>query len=62
VEFARSSLRSKGSLAAELTSTATGIDLLVFDHVDDAKPRRVVSLNAVANRTYHATGTCSWRA
>ena len=32
---------------------ATGIDLLLFDHVDDAKPTRVIDVSPVANRTYH---------
>jgi glycogen operon protein len=32
---------------------ATGIDLLLFDHVDDAKPARVIDLNPVEHRTYH---------
>ena len=31
----------------------TGIELLLFDHVDDAKPVRVIDLNPVENRTYH---------
>lgn len=33
--------------------TATGVDLLLFDQVDDGKPSHVVSLDPVANRTYH---------
>src|SRR5215475_3449241 len=32
---------------------ATGIDLLLFDDVDAAKPTRVMHLDAVTNRTYH---------
>src|SRR5215468_7656498 len=32
---------------------ATGIDLLFFDHVDDAKATRVVHLDPVASHTYH---------
>jgi glycogen operon protein len=32
---------------------ATGMDLLLFDHVDDARPARVVHLDPVANRSYH---------
>src|SRR5215813_8107432 len=32
---------------------ATGIDLLFFDHVDDAKATRVVHLDPVANHSYH---------
>src|ERR1041385_676990 len=30
-----------------------GVELLLFDHVDDARPARVVSLDPVTNRTYH---------
>ena len=32
---------------------ASGIELLLFDHEDDARPARVISLNPVVNRTYH---------
>ena len=32
---------------------ATGIDLLLFDHADDAEPARVIHLDPVTNRTYH---------
>ncbi len=32
---------------------ATGLDLLLFDHADDAKPARVIALDAATNRTYH---------
>ena len=33
--------------------TATGVELLFFDREDDAKPSRVIALDAVSNRTYH---------
>src|SRR5689334_6228504 len=33
--------------------TATGVELLLFDRADGAKPARVVRLDPVANRTYH---------
>jgi glycogen operon protein len=33
--------------------TATGVDLLLFDREDDARPARVMSLDPVANRVYH---------
>ena len=33
--------------------TATGVELLFFDQIDDGKPSRVVSLDPIANRTYH---------
>jgi isoamylase len=32
---------------------ATAIDLPLFDHVDDAKPSRIIRVDAVGNRTYH---------
>jgi isoamylase len=32
---------------------ATGLQLLLFDGIDDAKPARVVRLDRSANRTYH---------
>jgi glycogen operon protein len=33
--------------------TATGVELLFFDRVDDAKPSRVFRIDAETNRTYH---------
>jgi len=35
------------------SKSATGVDLLLFDHVDDATPSRVIDVSPVANRTYH---------
>ena len=32
---------------------ATGVELVLFDREDDAKPSRVIALDPVANRTYH---------
>ena len=32
---------------------ATGVELLLFEHVDDAKGSRVIRLDPVENRTYH---------
>jgi isoamylase len=32
---------------------ASGIELLLFDHEDDARPARVISLDPVINRTYY---------
>jgi glycogen operon protein len=32
---------------------ATGIELLLFDSVDDARPERVISIDPTTNRTYH---------
>src|SRR5207248_5860622 len=33
--------------------SATGVELLLFDSVDDANPSRAISLDPVNNRTYH---------
>src|SRR5437764_10106880 len=33
--------------------TASGIDLLLFDRVDDAKPSAVIPIDPVAGRAYH---------
>ncbi|HTV55153.1 MAG TPA: glycogen debranching protein GlgX [Terriglobia bacterium] len=32
---------------------ASGVDLLFFDHADDARPSRVIPIDPEANRTYH---------
>jgi len=32
---------------------ATGIELLLFDSVDDTRPKRVISIDPATNRTYH---------
>ena len=32
---------------------ATGIELLLFDWIDDALPERVISIDPATNRTYH---------
>ena len=32
---------------------AKGIELLLFDCVDDARPKRVISIDSATNRTYH---------
>ncbi len=32
---------------------ATGVELLLFERPDDAKPGRVIRLDPVTNRTYH---------
>ena len=34
------------------SKSATGVDLLLFDHVENAKPAQEIVLNPVANRTY----------
>lgn len=33
--------------------TASGVELLLFDHVDDAQPAQVISLDPCENRSYH---------
>ena len=33
--------------------SATGMELVLFDRVDDARPARVLPIDPVANRTYH---------
>src|SRR5262249_26256760 len=33
--------------------TATGVELLLFDHEDDGTPSQIVRLNPATNRTYH---------
>lgn len=32
---------------------ASGVELLFFDREDDARPARVITIDPVANRTYH---------
>ena len=32
---------------------ATGVELLLFDHVDDPEPARAIPIDPAANRTYH---------
>src|SRR5499433_1036943 len=38
--------------------SATGVDLLLFDREDDARPARVMHLDPAANRTYHYWHVC----
>ncbi|MCE9608163.1 MAG: glycogen debranching protein GlgX [Planctomycetia bacterium] len=33
--------------------TAAGVELLLFERVDDARPSQIITLDPVANRTYH---------
>ncbi|XZE33374.1 hypothetical protein SH501x_004156 [Pirellulaceae bacterium SH501] len=59
----RLAIGKSSPLGAEITNhgvnfslfsrTANGVDLLLFDREDDAKPARVIALDPVANRTYH---------
>ncbi len=43
----------RGTNFSVFSKHATGIELLLFDTVDDAAPARVIRLDPVANRTYH---------
>jgi len=38
--------------------SATGVELLLFDREDDARPARIVRLDPAANRTYHYWHVC----
>src|SRR5262249_15985801 len=38
--------------------SATGVELLLFDRMDDARPSRVLRLDPAANRTYHYWHVC----
>src|SRR4030095_17202266 len=38
--------------------SATGVELLLFDRDDDARPARVLCLDPVANHTYHYWHVC----
>ena len=38
--------------------SATGVELLLFDRPDDARPARVMRLDPAANRTYHYWHVC----
>ena len=42
-----------GANFSVFSRTAEAIELLFFDHVDDARPSRVVPIHPVKNRTYH---------
>ncbi len=43
----------KGITFSLFSKHATGVELLLFDSVDDARPMRVIHLDPAANRTYH---------
>lgn len=46
-------LRQGGVNFSLFSKSATGVDLLLFDHVDDTVPTHVVTLDPISNRTYH---------
>ena len=47
------SLTDSGANFSLFSRTAGGVELLLFDRENDAKPSRVVHLDPVTNRTYH---------
>ena len=49
-----------GANFSVFSRSATQIDLLLFDRVDDARPSRVIPIDPSVNRTY-TIGTCSCR-
>jgi isoamylase len=46
-------LSQEGANFSVYSKHATGIELLLFDRVDDAQPSRVIRINPLTNRTYH---------
>src|SRR4030095_12995323 len=44
---------AEGTNFSVYSKHAAGIELLLFDCVDDARPARVISINPASNRTYH---------
>jgi glycogen operon protein len=47
------SLVDGGANFSIFSRRASGVDLLLFDDVDDARPSRVVPIDPISNRTYH---------
>ena len=47
------SVTADGVNFSVFSKRATGIDLLLFDHVDDEKPASVIHVHPASNRTYH---------
>jgi glycogen operon protein len=46
-------LSAEGANFSVYSKHATGIDLLLFDSVDDDRAKRVISIDPATNRTYH---------
>ena len=46
-------LRPGGANFSVFSRSATAVELLLFDRVDDARPSRVIPIDPLANRTYH---------
>ncbi len=42
-----------GTSFSLFSRNATGVELLLFDHVDDGRPARVIKLDPTTNRTYY---------
>jgi len=47
------SVTADGVNFSVFSKRATGIDLLLFEHVDDEKPASVIHVHLASNRTYH---------
>ena len=46
-------LSAEGANFSVYSKHATGIELLLFDRADDARPSRAISIDPMSNRTYH---------
>ncbi len=46
-------LKPDGANFSIFSRSATSIELLFFDRVDDSRPSRIIPLNPLVNRTYH---------
>ena len=46
-------LSPEGVNFSVFSRNATGVELLLFDEVDDARPSRVIRIDPASNRTYH---------
>ena len=46
-------LHAGGANFSVFSRSATGVELCLFDHVDDSRPARVIQLDPRSNRTYH---------
>jgi isoamylase len=46
-------LSDGGANFSLFSRTATGVELLLFDREDDARPARTISFDPIVNRTYH---------
>src|SRR2546421_1368981 len=46
-------VREGGVNFSLFSRSATGVELLLFDREDDARPSRVIQVDPAANRTYH---------